>query len=321
MKLSQALSIVQSMPAHGDGDYAVFLACGFMPLHLETFLTAHLASKRQNQLVRIHSGLYGDLLGNVRLAAEKKCDAVAIVLEWADLDPRLGYRHATGWRLAQIPDIVETVVQRLELLRTRIVQIAERKIVALVLPTLPLPPLFMTPPPRCDAVVIRLEERLVGFASELAATPMVRLLNRSAIDRLSPVVERLDLSAELRSGFPYTLSHAALVGQLLADLLHSAVPKKGLITDLDNTLWRGILGEDGLEGVSWDLDRKSYGHALYQGLLASLSDIGVLLAVCSKNDPQLVSQVMQRDDFLISPDIFFPVEVSWGLKSEAVRRY
>jgi len=95
-------------------------------------------------------------------------------------------------------------------------------------------------------------------------------------------------------------------------------PKKGLITDLDDTLWRGILGDVGIDGISWDLDHHSQMHAFYQGLLSALSSEGVLLAVASKNEPSLVQKAFNRKDLTLSANSVFPMEVSWGPKSESV---
>jgi len=97
-------------------------------------------------------------------------------------------------------------------------------------------------------------------------------------------------------------------------------PKKGLITDLDDTLWRGILGEGGMDGISWDLDHHSQMHAVYQRLLGALSAEGVLIAVASKNELSLVQEAFSRKVLALPPDSIFPVEVSWGPKSESVAR-
>ncbi len=92
-----------------------------------------------------------------------------------------------------------------------------------------------------------------------------------------------------------------------------------MITDLDDTLWRGILGEVGVHGISWDLDNRSQIHALYQQLLHSLAAAGTLIAVASKNDQPLVEEAFAvREPILCATDIF-PFEVHWGAKSESVR--
>jgi FkbH-like protein len=116
------------------------------------------------------------------------------------------------------------------------------------------------------------------------------------------------------------LPHASALAEALARLVLNPQPKKGLITDLDDTLWRGILGEVGLQGISWDLDNHSQIHALYQQLLHSLAASGTLIAVASRNDPSLVQEAFaSRDPILRAADIF-PFDVHWGAKSESVTR-
>jgi FkbH-like protein len=128
------------------------------------------------------------------------------------------------------------------------------------------------------------------------------------------------VKSELLSGFPYKLGHASALAGLLACFTRIPAPKKGLITDLDDTLWRGILGEVGIDGISWDLDHHSQMHAFYQGLLNALSSEGVLLAVASKNDPSRVEEVFNRKDLALSSNSIFPMEANWGPKSESVAR-
>jgi FkbH-like protein len=106
----------------------------------------------------------------------------------------------------------------------------------------------------------------------------------------------------------------------MAALIRSAAPKKGLITDLDDTLWSGILGEIGVDGISWHLDQKTQLHGIYQQFLASLASAGVLTAVASKNEPALVEQAFERDDLLIAKQSLYPIDAHWGPKSESVRR-
>ncbi|MCL5746054.1 MAG: HAD-IIIC family phosphatase, partial [Acidobacteria bacterium] len=125
---------------------------------------------------------------------------------------------------------------------------------------------------------------------------------------------------ELLAGFPYRQAHAEVIAHLLVDALYPPPPRKGLIIDLDNTLWSGILGEVGPANVCWDLTRRAQVHAIFQQLLASLAETGVLIGVASKNDPDLVAEALRRPDLLIRKDLLFPVEVNWGPKSASVTR-
>jgi FkbH-like protein len=134
------------------------------------------------------------------------------------------------------------------------------------------------------------------------------------------LASRLDLQSDLLSGFPYQLSHASAIAQQFAALMRTAAPKKGLITDLDDTLWAGILGEIGVDGISWHLEQKTQVHGIYQQFLSSLASAGVLTAVASKNEAALVEQAFEREDLLIDKESLYPIDANWGPKSESVRR-
>jgi len=64
-----------------------------------------------------------------------------------------------------------------------------------------------------------------------------------------------------------------------------STPKKALVLDLDNTLWGGVIGEDGIEGIELgNMSARGESFQAFQKYLLTLSQRGVLLAVCSKND-------------------------------------
>ncbi|MGH9433097.1 MAG: HAD-IIIC family phosphatase, partial [Terriglobia bacterium] len=117
-----------------------------------------------------------------------------------------------------------------------------------------------------------------------------------------------------------SLNHADVLADLMARTLRNPAPKKGLITDLDDTLWKGILGEVNVEGIAWDLDQHAQSHGLYQQVLASLAEAGILIAIASKNDPALVEEAFQKAKPILPRERIFPVEVGWGPKSESVAK-
>src|SRR6266542_684680 len=98
-------------------------------------------------------------------------------------------------------------------------------------------------------------------------------------------------------------------------------PKKVLVTDLDNTLWGGVLAEDGLEGI--ELGRTSprgeaYQH--FQGFLQSLRERGVLLAICSKNDESVVLDALARHpEMSLRRGDFAATRINWQPKSDNLR--
>jgi FkbH-like protein len=146
------------------------------------------------------------------------------------------------------------------------------------------------------------------------------VVNLQKLDQLSPLANRFDVKSELISGFPYRVPHASIVASLLSRLVQPPVPKKGLITDLDDTIWSGILGEVGMHGVSWDLEHNSHMHAVYQRFLHALSEAGVLIAVASKNEAKLAEEALLRTDMILPRNAVFPLEAHWGPKSDSVGR-
>lgn len=320
MKLAEALRIVQTPQPPNAEKFSVYLACGIFPLHLSTFLAAHLRTCLPDRTIEIHTGLYGDLTGNLAELQKSSPQAGAVIVEWSDLDPRLGLRRLGGWGPSVLPDIQTGVHRETELLLHLIEDAAQSTPLAVCLPTIPLPPIFNQPSQQFGLEHLQLETTLNEFAVRAAQITGVKILNRQRLDAVSLPSERLDVQSELSTGFPYRTAHASRVAELLAGLIQPRQPKKGLITDLDDTLWRGLLDELGARGVSWELDQRSHIHALYQQLLQALSESGILLGVASKNEPGLVAEALARQDLLLKANRIFPVEVNWGLKSQSVGR-
>ena len=320
MKLTEALQILKDHPRGGARPFRVSLGCGFSPLHLSTFLAAHLARRLPDRQVALESGIYGDLPGNIGKARGERGDGACVVVEWPDLDARLGMRQLGRWSLDALDDILVSARQVWDALERSIADLAEEIPVALALPTLPLPPVSHAPGWQASALESGLRGLVAAGGCRLQGRPGIRLLNVQRLDRDSPPAARLDPASEIRHGFPYAMGHADALANLLALLLAPPAPKKGLITDLDDTLWMGTLGEDGEAGIHWDLDRGGHRHGLYQRMLDALASAGVLVAVASRNDPDLAGKALKRPDLLIPGDQFFPVEAGWGPKSDAVAR-
>ena len=320
MKFADALKVNRADAPAGARPLPIALVCGCTPNTLQIFLTAHLRTLCPDRLPTVATGLYGDCLGSLDRLRAAPLDGFAVVLEWADLDPRLGIRQAGGWSPGALADLLASVDAQAARFQAALLRAAEHAPVTLCLPTLPLPPVAYTPGWMFSDFEAQLHLRLCSLASQLSGRPNIRLVNPQRLDYLSPLTDRLDVKGDLLSGFPYRTPHASVVAELLASLLRLATPKKGIITDLDDTLWRGLLGEVGADGVSWDLDRHSHVHALYQQLLQSLAESGVLLAVASKNDSARVEEALGRQDILVSRERVFPLEAHWGPKSESVAR-
>lgn len=122
---------------------------------------------------------------------------------------------------------------------------------------------------------------------------------------------------------PYTLQGCRALADRVRLLLKTAqrVPKKVLVLDLDNTLWGGVLGEDGPEGIRLSDDGAGAAYKDFQRGILQMQDRGVLLAVCSKNNEQDVRQVMEEHPhMLLRWDAFVSRQINWDDKVDNLHR-
>lgn len=98
-------------------------------------------------------------------------------------------------------------------------------------------------------------------------------------------------------------------------------PRKVLCTDLDNTFWGGVLGEDGPSGIATGQAFPGSCFFAYQRYLKDLSKRGILLAVTSKNNEDDVAEAfrVRSADLALSLDDFVLRKVGWYEKADALR--
>lgn len=139
---------------------------------------------------------------------------------------------------------------------------------------------------------------------------------RRGADRIRD--RRMWLRARLPFGSEGLAGIGALVARYIAALLRPA--RKCLVVDLDNTLWGGVLGEDGFGGIRMGHDHPGTIFRSFQQHLVGLRDRGVLLAVSSKNDrDDAIRALAEHPDCLLRPDLFSAVEIGWGDKATSIR--
>ena len=97
--------------------------------------------------------------------------------------------------------------------------------------------------------------------------------------------------------------------------------KKVLVLDLDNTLWGGVIGDDGVEGIKLG-SASPAGEAFedWQRYIKALSDRGVILAVCSKNAPEIADTGFTHPNSVLKRSDFAAFECSWSDKAGGMKR-
>lgn len=95
--------------------------------------------------------------------------------------------------------------------------------------------------------------------------------------------------------------------------------KKIAVLDLDNTLWGGVIGEDGVDGIA--LSEHNEGGRFYdfQQRFLEMKKRGVVLAINSKNNMQDVEEAFRHPDMLLSKDDFVSTKINWNDKATNIR--
>jgi FkbH-like protein len=96
--------------------------------------------------------------------------------------------------------------------------------------------------------------------------------------------------------------------------------KKCLVLDLDNTIWGGVIGDDGINGIKLGNGTpESEAYTEFQQYLKTLKNRGVILAVCSKNEEKNAIEGLNHCDSLLKPDDFSVIKANWRPKHENIR--
>ncbi len=97
--------------------------------------------------------------------------------------------------------------------------------------------------------------------------------------------------------------------------------RKCLALDLDNTLWGGVVGEDGVEGIRIGPgDPAGEAYLEFPKVIRSLKERGVVLALCSKNNPEDALEVFEkRTDMPLRLEDFSAIRINWSHKHENLR--
>ena len=110
-------------------------------------------------------------------------------------------------------------------------------------------------------------------------------------------------------------------GQQLARYIRAASfpPAKCLVVDLDNTLWGGVLGEEGIGGIKLSDDYPGNVYKEFQRQILALRDRGILLAIASKNNKADVEEAFAKHpDLVLKLDDFSARQIHWEDKASSL---
>ncbi|MGY0056309.1 SDR family NAD(P)-dependent oxidoreductase [Streptomyces sp. LZ34] len=159
----------------------------------------------------------------------------------------------------------------------------------------------------------RLERWEREVAAELSDLPGVAVLRPDDWTRHHAVADRLDDHTDKLAHLPFTPPFQAAVALTLAEVVRAVrrTPPKVIAVDGDETLWSGVAGEVGPDGVDLGGPRALLARRLLQWRAA-----GALLVLVSNNDEATVRAVLDRPDSLLRAEHFSVVSATWGRKAE-----
>ncbi len=162
-----------------------------------------------------------------------------------------------------------------------------------------------------------IDEAEATIATGMRNVANLHLITSDELLRQYSVRDYYDASGDELGRVPFTPVFFTALGTAIMRRLHvlNRTPHKVIVLDLDNTLWSGVCGEDGAAGICIDAPRKAF-----QEFMRAQQESGRLLAVCSKNNPEDVSDVFaQRLDMPLRHEHFVAWKTNWLPKSENLK--
>jgi HAD superfamily phosphatase (TIGR01681 family) len=259
---------------------------------LNAFLKAAGAQRGRSVEVRT---LPFNSLGQALVAEPQTSDAEVFVLFPWDFVPE------GDWRSGLSPAPVDAAVVRANA-QVCAERLARRRNARLLYVPAPLPPLFPAP-----ASTRALEFWLSGVAAELGA------------EFMRPSV--FSLGSYLSTGTPFAGTQLSVVAERIIERANSLAiePATVLVTDLDNVMWGGVVGEDGFDGIRFAPEGVGFRHFLYQTVLAKLKREGTLIAAVSRNDGELARTPFASGRMVLRTDDFVIIAADYNAKSTQIR--
>ena len=166
-------------------------------------------------------------------------------------------------------------------------------------------------------------EILEQWIKNISSIPRLHILDLNALLRKTGAEKAHDARKWHLYRQPYTEAFwhtiGTQAGRLIAAQTISA--KKCIVLDADNTLWGGIVGEDGVEGLALADDFPGSAYREFQKHLLHLHSRGILLAVASKNNPDdFYAAFDSHDAMVLKREHISAFEVHWDSKVDSMRR-
>ncbi len=168
----------------------------------------------------------------------------------------------------------------------------------------------------------RLIAHLNDAVSDAAAADGVLMVDAARWSARDGLDSWFDIARWLQAKQEIAPQVAPLYGDLVARVLAAerGLSRKCLVLDLDNTLWGGVVGDDGLEGIVLGQGSAAgEAHLALQLYAGQLRERGVILAVCSKNDPAIAEAAFDHPEMALKRSDVAAFIANWNDKADNLR--
>jgi FkbH-like protein len=184
-------------------------------------------------------------------------------------------------------------------------------------------PLFGSFDRLVPATPSRLIARLNDLVAEAATQEQVLLLDVASASARDGIDAWFDTARWLQGKMEIAPHAAPRFGELLLRVIDAqrGRSKRCLVLDLDNTLWGGVVGDDGIDGIVLGQgSARGEAHIALQRYAKRLAERGVILAVCSKNDPAIAETAFRdHPEMVLQRSDIAAFVANWNDKAENLR--
>lgn len=253
-----------------------------------------------------YNQVFQQLLDPSSLLSQNKLGMNVILIRFEDWK-----RHDK--KLVSKPDIHEKIKENVNSLILALKSALERSATPYLVYVCPASPRTVA-----DAEEMKFHQKMEELiASKLDIIGNLYLVKASELVRPYSVTNYYDAYTDEVGHVPYTPAFFAALGTSIARkyIAIQSTPYKVIVLDCDQTLWKGVCGEDGPLGVEIDTPRK-----LLQEFMVRQHDAGKLICLCSKNNEEDVIRVFEHHpEMPLKRDNIVSWRINWRPKSENIK--
>lgn len=159
-----------------------------------------------------------------------------------------------------------------------------------------------------DETSQNIKNMISRFNNKLKTIPNIHIIDIYSFDN-----NKFSLNTFIDSKSPFSLDFSNFILSQIYSILYynNGETIKCIITDLDNTLWKGVISEDKHIKINEE-------YQLFQKILKLYKEKGIILCICSKNDISIVKEVLAYENNILNENDFVYIEANWFKKSDNI---